>query len=101
MIRPQIVMEADTRRVRATDPITSHEAAANADRTGSKSFVMFALIEHELLAPFELEAKAGKMWSPSRIRTALSELADAGLVEPSGIYRNTPSGRAAQVWQLA
>lgn len=90
----------NTALARRTDPITSHEAADKANLFGSRTWVMLTLLEHGPLAPFELEAAAGKLWSPSRIRTALSELSKAGLVEQSGIYRLTRSRFRAQVWQV-
>ena len=39
--------------------------------------------------------------SPSRVRSAVSELADRGLVQPTGETRPTRYGRRAQVWEVA
>ena len=98
--RRRQILPDDTARVRQSDPITSHEAADSNDTAASRTFVMFALIEHDMLASFELERIADGLWSPSRIRTAVSELVERGLVEFAGVYRLTPSGRRAQVWKV-
>ena len=97
--RPPIVWP-DKARVRRGDATTSHEAADSNDTAASRTFVMFALIEHDMLASFELEQIADGLWSPSRIRTAVSELVERGLVEFAGVYRLTPAGRRAQVWKV-
>lgn len=101
--RPPIhsTLNDDSPRVRRSDPVTSHEAADSNDPAASRRFVMFALYEHELLAQFELEKLAAGLWSPSRVRTAVHELVERGLVEFAGIYRVTPSGRRAQVWAVS
>ena len=88
----------DSPRTRRSDPETSSLAADSTDPAASRRFVMFALIEHGPLAQFELEGIAEGLWSLSRVRTAVSELVERGLVEFTGIYRRTPSGRRAQVW---
>ena len=95
MVYPE---RANTRR---TDHVTAHEAADTTDPAASRRFVMFALYEHGTLAQFELERLATGLWSPSRVRTAVSELVERGLVKFTGIYRLTPSGRRAQVWAVA
>jgi hypothetical protein len=97
---PQIVMADDSPRARRSDPITSHTAADRANLTGSQSAVHGALSRHGGLAPFELE-QILPLWSPSRIRTALTELAKQGLVERTDSTRVTPYGRDAHVWQVA
>lgn len=87
-------------RSRRTDPVTSVEAGRRARLRESQSAVLRALTEVDFgLTQSELEARITD-WSPSRVRTAVSELAEVGLVEPTGTYRKTRSGRNAQVWQL-
>ena len=88
-------------RARRTDPDTSHEAISADSCTGSLLEVMDLLTEFGPMADHELvTAHAGFTYSPQRLRTARSELADAGLVEFTGIYRLTPSKRRARVWGL-
>lgn len=90
----------DAARVRESDPPTSHRAADSNDTAASRTWVMFNLIEHGPQAQFELERLAAGLWSPSRVRTAVHELVERGLVESMGIYRLTPSGRQALIWQI-
>lgn len=87
-------------RSRKTDPVTSVEAGRRARLRESQAAVLKALTEVDFgLTQGELEARLPD-WSGSRIRTAVSELAEVGLVEPTGMYRKTRYGRKAQVWQL-
>ena len=99
MTVPGIVMEGDTARARRTDPLESHAAADAANLTDSQQAVLKALRVHKHLAAFELE-QVLPVWSPSRIRTALTELQADGLVRTQGT-RRTPFGRDARVWAVA
>lgn len=97
---PQIVTAGDTARARATDPITSHQAADTSNLADSQNAVLNALAVHKHLAAFELE-QVLPVWSPSRIRTALKELEAVGRVRVSDRpARRTPYGRTAQVWEV-
>ena len=95
---PQLWDDIDGPRVRRSDPLTSHLAAGSTDPAASRQFVMSSLHKQGPLAQFELEGIAKGLWSPSRMRTAVSELVVRELVEFTGIYRLTPSGRRARVW---
>lgn len=97
---PSIILTDDTPRVRKSDPLTSHRAADSSNRADSKQAVLTALRIHKHLAAFELEAVLPD-WSPSRIRTALTELAADGLVQRSDKTRTTRFGRDAHVWEPA
>lgn len=100
-MKPPMIYPTDSARTRRSDPATSHHAADSNDTAASRTWVMFNLIEHGPLAQFELEKLAVGQWSPSRVRTAVHELVERGLVEFVGYYRMTPSGRKAQVWSIA
>lgn len=87
-------------RSRKTDPVTSVDAGRRARLRESQAAVLETLAGVDFgLTQGELEARISD-WSPSRVRTAVSELAEAGLVQPTGTFRKTRSGRNAQVWQL-
>lgn len=96
---PQIVMSGDNPRVRRSDPLTSHRAADSSNLADSQTAVLNALAVHKHLAAFELEMVL-PMWSGSRIRTALKELAELGRVRKSDKTRTTRYGRSAVVWEL-
>lgn len=95
-------------RARNTDPETSHEAA---DSTSSKvaasqGEVILILSHYGPLADHEIVAKHERLfvpptYSPQRLRSARSELVEAGRVEFADEYRLTPSGRRARVWRLS
>lgn len=106
---PPTLFDDDSPRVRATDPITSHLAAdaTKKSRPGSRDAVLAALhrdgplADHELVLAIQADAtwNGGRMYSPSRIRTARSELVELGLVEEAGYTRKTVSGLDAMVWR--
>lgn len=95
---PSIILTGDSPRVRKSDPVTSHQAADASNRADSKKAVLTALRVHKHLAAFELEAVLPD-WSPSRIRTALTELAEEGLVVRSDRTRLTRYNKPAHVWE--
>lgn len=97
---PQIVMTGDSPRVRKTHPLTSHKAADLANLPDSQRDVLKKLRVYKMLAAFELETMLPQ-WSPSRIRTALSEPAERGYVQRLDRFRVTPYGWQAHVWGLA
>ena len=100
----------DSPRVRGTDDISSHEAADGSNVTGSRLEVMSILgaTPDTMLADHEIYAEHVHLtyqfnirpYTPQRLRTARAELVEAGLVRASGIYRLTPTGYRAQVWQV-
>lgn len=91
-------------RARSTDPQTSWDAARSIDPRDSHDAVLEVLERHpEGLTDFELEEALAGRFSPSRIRTARSELATPkeeapARVEYMGFDRLTRSGRRARVW---
>jgi len=110
---PVILPAGDTARARKTDPVTSHAAADSITPEGREAS------EHEVLAiladadtPITAEAIASRHlnragwgetphhYTDSRLRTALKQLADDGLVIRDGEGR-TKSGRRAATWRAA
>lgn len=90
----------DTARVRKSDPVTSHEAADTNNVSKSHGEVLHFLSSYGPMAQFEVERWV-TTWSPSRVRSAFSELEALGKVKRTDQFRLTPSGRRAQVWSLA
>lgn len=92
----------DTARVRESDPATSHEAADsnNVPRSHRLVLAAFSLRPVSGWAQFEVEQMCVAELSPSRIRSAFSELEALGKVKRTDQFRLTPSGRRAQVWSL-
>jgi len=86
-------------RVRTSDPQTSFDAAESNDIHGSQVSVLLTLSFSGPLADHELVERIAD-YSPSRIRTARSELVDMGMVEFTGFYRLTAGNRRTQVWQV-
>lgn len=97
-IQPPMLWDDDSPRARRTDPLTSHRSADSSNLADSQQAVLTALRVHKHLAAFELE-QVLPMWSPSRIRTALTELQQQGLVNRSEKTRRTRYGRDAHVWE--
>jgi len=95
---PQILPD-DRARTRRSDPLTSHEAADTNDVHGSQVSVLLTLSMSGPLADHELVERI-KDYSPSRVRTARSELVEMGMVEFTGFYRLTAGNRRTQVWQV-
>ena len=92
----------DTARVRRSDPLVSHEAADSNDVPYSHMVVLTFLKMYGPLAQHETWDLAGNgRISPSRVRSAFSELEALGKVKRTDQFRLTPSGRRAQVWSLA
>lgn len=89
----------DSPRVRKNDPTTSHEAADSNNVPLSHKQVLFFL-SVQRAAQFEAEQSYHGQLSPSRIRSAFSELETLGKVRRTDQYRLTPSGRRAQVWEI-
>lgn len=100
-----MVLPDDAPRTRKSDPVTSHEAADSNRVPRSHRLVLNVLYMHgRPMAQFEVERAASfgrEPLSPSRIRSAFTELELLGKVNRTDEYRQTPSGRRAQVWVLA
>lgn len=99
------VFDTDTPRARTSDPVTSHWASDSSAKSvqPSRAFVLFILRELGPLSQPELinVARARDLhFSDSRLRSAVSELRENGLVEFTGFYHQTQSGNRTQVWQL-
>ena len=90
--------------VRANDPVTSQWAADSiTDATTSQDFVLMVLRDFTRPGPFTLAsvvASTAGVLSPSRARTAVRELQDKGLIEETGDYTLTASGRRARLLTL-
>lgn len=95
---------------RATDPDTSHEAAAIVARnlTRRQQDVLRVMRQHTaisdvaLVAMYDLAAAAGRVsqQSQSGIRTRRCELVRRGLVRDSGKRVRLGSGRGAIAWEV-
>jgi hypothetical protein len=92
-------------RARATDPGTSHEAADHVSRTTMKPSQIDVLKAIRKIGPCtqkDLETcHLRVLYSPSRIRTAVRELADAGKVTDTGEKTKLASGRKAIIWKAS
>lgn len=112
MSAPQIALD-DSPRARRTDPTTSHAAAdsisahALEDRErevlailrGASRPVSAQQVEDEHERRVWHSGGTVQRYSPSGIRTALSQLTEAGVLEPAGETR-TASGRRATTLRL-
>ena len=86
---------------RATDPDTSHDAAAMQTPQRRERGQWLALQHLATLGPltdFELAALTG--WQQTSIGRRRGELVSAGLVERTEDRRSTPSGATAAVWRV-
>ena len=98
---PPILYMTDVPRVREADPLTSHAAADSNDVPRSHALVLALFAAERWLAQFEAERLLTGVLSPSRVRSAFSELEQAGRLTRTDMTTRTPFGRAAQVWGLA
>lgn len=93
------VLDGVNPRSRSTDPVTSVDAGRKADLPRSQAVVLAAMrARGRGMTQAEVEAMLPGL-SPSRARSAVSELAERGLVAPTGETRLTRYGRAAQIWK--
>lgn len=98
-----MVLDGLSPRSRSTDPVTSVDAGRAADLKGSQA----AVLEHMRVTAWAFPdytqpelVRDFPQWSPSRVRSAVSELVDKGLVEPvEGMFRPTRYGNPAQVYR--
>lgn len=98
-----LVMDGTTPRSRSTDPVTSVVAGRSVDLLHSQQLVLevFEISPVHGFAQFEVERVLFGQLTPSRIRSAVSELTEKGLLYVvEGEYRTTPSGRNARVYKL-
>lgn len=96
---PPILYMRDTPRVHRNDPLTSHAAADSNDVPRSHKLVNDLFKSHRWLAQFEAEALLAGQLSPSRVRTAFTELEEAGELSRTDMTMPTPYGRTAQLWE--
>ncbi|MEE2814715.1 MAG: hypothetical protein VYC96_03500 [Actinomycetota bacterium] len=113
MSAPAILPTGDNPRVRESDPDTSHAAADSITPEGREASELEVLtILRAATSPITAEqiesrhtSRAGWGETPhhytaSRLRTALKQLADDGLVERTLVEGRTKSGRRAATWQI-
>jgi hypothetical protein len=96
---PPILYMQHRPRVRRADPLTSHAAADSNDVPRSHALVLDLFASHRWLAQFEAEALLTGLLSPSRVRTAFTELEEAGQLARTDLTMPTPYGRTAQLWE--
>ena len=95
-------------RARATDPATSHEAAARTrDLSGTKQGILYFLgrcpsIDEELEAAYlaGYERFGFPLATRQSIRSRRNELVKLGLVEATGDRRVTSAGGDSMVWRV-
>lgn len=96
-----MVLDGLSPRSRKSDPVTSVDAGRAAKLYDSQAYVLDFMRKGEYGTDFtqgELETFFLD-WSPSRIRSAVSELVELGLVEWTGETRPTKYGRQARVYR--
>ena len=90
---------------RATDPVSSHEAAEQAStHVWESQQAALAILEMwgkpvTALQLEEIAAARGVAFSAARMRSTLSELESKGLVKREG-FTSPPTGRRRQLWRL-
>lgn len=115
MSTPTILSQVtgDAARARKSDPETSHAAADSITAEGREAseYEVLAILQAATtpITAEQIEARhlnrAGWGETPhhytaSRLRTALKQLADDGLVYRTGVEGRTKSGRRAATWQV-
>lgn len=104
MTTPSTLHPRERGSVRANDPVTSQWAADSiTDVTISQAVVLNRVRNCNTPWSFTLadvERFTRDILSPSRARTAVRELQDKGLIEETGKYATTPSGRKARLLTL-
>ena len=85
-------------RARATDPVTSHQAAEQVTTT-SKHFqaIHLALIEHGPMGKDQIAQKTGL--DPNAVARRLPELSRLALVELTGKTVTSKAGRKEREWK--
>lgn len=109
MILSQVT--GDSPRARRSDPVTSHAAAdtvTSAAREASELEVLAILAAGRMTAEQVIKRHAyrasrglaARKWTDSRLRTALSQLREKGLIEAAG-FGLTETEHRATCWRLA
>lgn len=102
-------------KARTTDPLTSHEAASSAWNPTEVQQHILDILEHDaevtgnnagmsdddLYRTYIAESRqhGWVMPTPQSVRSRRSELTRRGLIQFTGIYSMTDSGRRTQQWQ--
>lgn len=95
-----MTLDGPNPRSRSTDPTTSVDAGRAADLSRSQSVVLAAMRARGVGATHEELEHFLPGLSPSRVRSAVSELAEQGLVHATDETRPTKYGRAARIWEV-
>ena len=95
---PSIIPNDDSPRVRESDPLSSHQAADSITtwgRNASQEAVLSFLAGQKLgpVPAWRIERALQDGWSPSRVRTALTELAANGLLRRHSLTGKSARGR--------
>lgn len=93
-----MALDGLTPRSRSTDPVTSQDAGREVNLYRSQEVV------YELMLRSERDWTQGELefqftYTPQRVRSAVSELREKGLVELTGEQRITRHGRKADVYR--
>lgn len=109
---PFLVMavERDSARARASDPSTSHAAAASIDDLPTRQREVLdvfhrwqgGMTDVQLVERYDAVARLSskRRQSPSGVRSRRAELVTQGFLRDSHRKRKLPSGRQAIVWEL-
>jgi len=103
MTTPSTIHPKERGSVRANDPVTSQWAADSiADAFPSQAEVLSAIRRsgRSNFTLADVERFTSGVLSPSRARTAVRELQDKGLIEETGQFEVTVSGRKARLLAL-
>lgn len=95
-----MVLDGATPRSRSTDSTTSVDAGRAAKLHASQVAVLEAFELMGEMTQADVEVVLQTSWSPSRLRSAVSELVNLGRLEPTGDTRITRYGRRAGVYRL-
>ena len=87
-------------RARATDPDTSHEAAAKVDVTRGMAIVYAWLKEHGPAMHWQITEGCGHLLAGSGPRGRTRNLVDAGMARKLDVKGKTPNGRSSYYWDI-
>ena len=89
--------------VRLTDPQTSRDAAASMapHLSGQRARVLALVREHGDITAAEIARTTGHTIQQSVAARRLTDLAQMGLIEPTGVTRPGNTGRMCTVWTIA
>lgn len=91
------VLDDPRTKARATDPATSHAAAAQANFAAAHRGKILAALAAGPATAEELSRRCGLRYEA--VSRRLSELERAGQAEPTGETRMGSAGRAMRVWR--